>query len=73
MLAGTIVYVNAGTQLAQIDSLRGILSPALIGSFVLLGVFPLVAKKVRRRGQGAPGLCALGASASRSASTATWS
>jgi len=46
MLAGTIVYVNAGTQLAQIESLRGILSPGLIGSFVLLGLFPLVAKKI---------------------------
>jgi pyruvate/2-oxoglutarate dehydrogenase complex dihydrolipoamide dehydrogenase (E3) component/uncharacterized membrane protein YdjX (TVP38/TMEM64 family) len=46
MLAGTVVYVNAGTQLARIDSLRGILSPTLIGSFVLLGVFPLIAKKV---------------------------
>ena len=46
MFAGTLVYVNAGTQLAQIDSLQGILSPALIGSFVLLGVFPLIAKKV---------------------------
>jgi pyruvate/2-oxoglutarate dehydrogenase complex dihydrolipoamide dehydrogenase (E3) component/uncharacterized membrane protein YdjX (TVP38/TMEM64 family) len=46
MLAGTVVYVNAGTQLAKIDSLRGILSPALIGSFVLLGVFPLVAKRI---------------------------
>ena len=46
MLAGTVVYVNAGTQLAKIDSLRGILSPGLIGSFVLLGVFPLIAKKV---------------------------
>lgn len=46
MFAGTIVYVNAGTQLAQIDSLSGILSPALIFSFVLLGVFPLIAKKV---------------------------
>ena len=45
MLAGTIVYVNAGTQLAQIDSLAGILSPGLIFSFVLLGVFPLIAKK----------------------------
>ena len=44
MLPGTIVYVNAGTQLGRIDSLQGILSPALIGSFVLLGVFPLVAK-----------------------------
>jgi pyruvate/2-oxoglutarate dehydrogenase complex dihydrolipoamide dehydrogenase (E3) component/uncharacterized membrane protein YdjX (TVP38/TMEM64 family) len=46
MLAGTIVYVNAGTQLAKIDSLKGILSPGLIGSFVLLGVFPLIAKKI---------------------------
>jgi pyruvate/2-oxoglutarate dehydrogenase complex dihydrolipoamide dehydrogenase (E3) component/uncharacterized membrane protein YdjX (TVP38/TMEM64 family) len=46
MLAGTLVYVNAGTQLAQIRSLQGILSPGLIGSFVLLGLFPLVAKKV---------------------------
>ncbi|HEU5282672.1 MAG TPA: FAD-dependent oxidoreductase, partial [Burkholderiales bacterium] len=45
MLAGTMVYVNAGTQIAQIDSLRGILSPGLLLSFVLLGVFPLIAKK----------------------------
>jgi pyruvate/2-oxoglutarate dehydrogenase complex dihydrolipoamide dehydrogenase (E3) component len=40
------VYVNAGTQLGRIDSLQGILSPGLLLSFVLLGVFPLVAKKV---------------------------
>ena len=46
MLAGTIVYINAGTQLARIESAKGILSPGLIGSFVLLGVFPLVAKRV---------------------------
>ena len=46
MLAGTIVYVNAGTQLGRLESLRGILSPGLIVSFVLLGVFPLVAKKI---------------------------
>ena len=46
MLAGTLVYVNAGTRLAGIDSLRGILSPALIASFALLGVFPLIAKKL---------------------------
>ena len=45
MLAGTLVFVNAGTQLAQIDSLSGILSPGLIFSFALLGIFPLVAKK----------------------------
>ena len=46
MLAGTLVYVNAGTQLARIDSLSGIVSPGLLGSLVLLGVFPLVARKV---------------------------
>jgi pyruvate/2-oxoglutarate dehydrogenase complex dihydrolipoamide dehydrogenase (E3) component/uncharacterized membrane protein YdjX (TVP38/TMEM64 family) len=44
MLAGTLVYVNAGTQLARLDSLSGILSPALLGSFALLGVFPLLAR-----------------------------
>ena len=46
MLAGTIVYVNAGTQIARIDSLAGLVSPGLIGSFVLLGIFPLIAKKI---------------------------
>jgi len=46
MLAGTIVYVNAGTQLARIDSLGGVLSPALLASFVVLGVFPLLARRV---------------------------
>ncbi len=45
MLAGTVVYVNAGTQIAQLESLSGILSPGLIASFTLLGIFPLVAKK----------------------------
>ncbi|MEO7936574.1 MAG: FAD-dependent oxidoreductase [Dokdonella sp.] len=42
MLPGTIVFVYAGTQLAQIDSLKGILSPKLIGAFVLLGLMPLL-------------------------------
>lgn len=46
MLAGTFVYVNAGTQLAQIETLRGIVSPELLLSFVLLGVFPLLGKKL---------------------------
>ena len=46
MLLGTIVYVNAGTQLASIDSLSGILSPSVIFSFVLLGLFPLMAKRL---------------------------
>jgi pyruvate/2-oxoglutarate dehydrogenase complex dihydrolipoamide dehydrogenase (E3) component/uncharacterized membrane protein YdjX (TVP38/TMEM64 family) len=46
MLAGTLVYVNAGTQLARIESLAGLVSPGLLGSFVLLGLFPLIAKKI---------------------------
>ena len=46
MLAGTAVYVNAGTQLAAITSPRDVLTPALLGSFVLLGLFPLLAKAV---------------------------
>lgn len=44
MLAGTAVYVNAGTRLAEIQSPHDVLSPAVLGSFILLGVFPLVAK-----------------------------
>ncbi len=44
MLAGTAVYVNAGTRLAELQSLKDIASPQLLGAFVLLGVFPLVAK-----------------------------
>ncbi|MGE4237708.1 FAD-dependent oxidoreductase [Hydrogenophaga sp.] len=44
MLAGTLVYVNAGTQLAQLSSLSGILSPGVLLSFILLGVFPMIAK-----------------------------
>ncbi len=46
MLAGTMVFVNAGKELAKIDSLADILSPGLIISFVILGLFPLTAKKV---------------------------
>ena len=46
MLAGTAVYVNAGTQLGQLESLQGILSPGLLGSFVLLGLFPLIARRI---------------------------
>jgi pyruvate/2-oxoglutarate dehydrogenase complex dihydrolipoamide dehydrogenase (E3) component/uncharacterized membrane protein YdjX (TVP38/TMEM64 family) len=46
MFAGTLVYVNAGTQIARIESAAGILSPALIASFTLLGLFPLIAKKI---------------------------
>jgi uncharacterized membrane protein YdjX (TVP38/TMEM64 family) len=46
MLPGTFVYVNAGTQIGKLESLKGILSPELILSFALLGIFPLVAKKI---------------------------
>jgi pyruvate/2-oxoglutarate dehydrogenase complex dihydrolipoamide dehydrogenase (E3) component/uncharacterized membrane protein YdjX (TVP38/TMEM64 family) len=46
MLAGTIVYVNAGTQLGQLESMSGILSFNLFLSFALLGVFPLIAKAI---------------------------
>ncbi len=46
MLLGTAVYVNAGTQLASIDSLRDVLSPGLLLSFALLGLFPLLAKAI---------------------------
>lgn len=46
MLAGTVVYVNAGKELAKIDSLSGILSPGLILSFVILGIFPIVTKRL---------------------------
>ncbi len=46
MLAGTAVYVNAGTQLGQLESVSGILSLPLIISFTLLGIFPLIAKKI---------------------------
>ncbi|MBI5660049.1 MAG: TVP38/TMEM64 family protein [Nitrosomonadales bacterium] len=46
MLPGTLVYVNAGTQLGRVDSLSGILSPEVLLSFALLGVFPLAAKRI---------------------------
>ncbi|MGV8985960.1 MAG: TVP38/TMEM64 family protein [Cypionkella sp.] len=46
MLAATVVYVNAGTQLAQLTSLAGIASPGLVFSFALLGLFPWIARLV---------------------------
>ena len=45
MLPGTVVYVNAGTQLGQLESAAGIFSPTLLLAFALLGLFPLAAKK----------------------------
>lgn len=46
MLPGTIVYVNAGTQLSKLDSLQGIVSPQILASFVLLGLFPIITKRI---------------------------
>ena len=44
MLPATVVFVNAGTQISRIESTAGLLSPTLIGSFVLLGCFPWIAR-----------------------------
>ena len=49
MLPATVVYVNAGTQLAQLTGLRGILSPALLGSFALLGLLPWIVRLLQGR------------------------
>lgn len=46
MLAGTIVFVNAGTQLAKLDSISGILSPNILISFAILGIFPWFARLI---------------------------
>ncbi|MHB8791626.1 MAG: TVP38/TMEM64 family protein [Desulfobulbaceae bacterium] len=46
MLAGTIVFVNAGKELAKIDSLSGIMSPGVLISFAVLGLFPIAVKKL---------------------------
>ncbi len=46
MLPATLVYINAGTQLASIESPAGILSPGLIASFVLLGIFPIITRRI---------------------------
>lgn len=54
MLPGTAVYLNAGTQLAQIDSLSGIVSPTVLASFALLGLFPVIAKWVMAKVKPAP-------------------
>ncbi|WP_282249481.1 TVP38/TMEM64 family protein [Vibrio campbellii] len=49
MLPGSAVYLNAGTQLATIDSLSGIVSPTVLASFALLGLFPIIAKWVMNK------------------------
>ena len=51
MLAATLVFVNAGTQLSSLHSLSDILSPQIMGSLVLLGVFPLLARWIVTRVQ----------------------
>lgn len=44
MLPGTMVYLNAGTQLSEITSLSGLISPQILGSLALLGLFPIIIK-----------------------------
>lgn len=46
MLPATVVYVNAGREIGQIESVSGVLSPAVLAALVLLGLFPLIAKKI---------------------------
>lgn len=48
MLPGTLVYVNAGRELAQLDSLADVVSPGLVGAFVLLGLLPLLSRRLLR-------------------------
>ncbi len=58
MLPATIVFVNAGKEIAKIDSVAGIASPTLLISFALLGLFPVTVKKVMslyRRKRVSPG------------------
>jgi uncharacterized membrane protein YdjX (TVP38/TMEM64 family) len=54
MLPGTFLYVNAGTELSRIDSPRGLVSPAVLGSLALLGLFPLLLRLLLRRAQTTP-------------------
>lgn len=56
MLPGTLAYVNAGTQLGQLQSLKGIVSPTLLFSFAILGLLPWLSKRILaifRRARGA--------------------
>lgn len=48
MLPGTAIYVNAGGQLGELESLSGIISPTLLASFALLAVFPWIARRIVR-------------------------
>ncbi|MDN6179396.1 MAG: FAD-dependent oxidoreductase [Halomonas subglaciescola] len=51
MLPGTLVFVNAGGQLGEIERLSDVISPGLVASFALLAVFPWVARKIMRGAQ----------------------
>jgi len=55
MLPGTIVYVNAGTQLSQLQSLKGVLSPTLLLSFAAIGLLPVLSKKLLQWSQNRQG------------------
>jgi dihydrolipoamide dehydrogenase len=46
MLPGTAIYVNAGGQLGELESLGGIISPTLLASFALLAIFPWIARRI---------------------------
>ncbi|MCB1610311.1 MAG: FAD-dependent oxidoreductase [Xanthomonadales bacterium] len=46
MLPATAVYVYAGTEIGQLTSLKGLISPGLLGAFILLGLLPLITKKI---------------------------
>ena len=46
MLPGTLIYINAGSELAKLETLSDILSPTLTVSLVLLGIFPLLVRKL---------------------------
>ncbi len=72
MLPGTIVYVNAGKQLAQIDSISGILSPGVLISFAILGLFPITAKKLLAVYKKASGKKAQGTAANDTKSRMRW-
>jgi uncharacterized membrane protein YdjX (TVP38/TMEM64 family) len=52
MLGGTMVYINAGSQLSRLHSVRDVFSPQLVGAFLLLAAFPFVARAALRRLRG---------------------
>ena len=61
MLPATMIYVNAGRELGKLETLSGILSPGLIASFTLLGIFPLAARYALNKYRSSRGLAELDA------------